>query len=162
MRKVNPENCDYLKLGSQTVYMQWAFINESLNFNGSYQEQTEFDFEIKADEIINKGVKPMHFIDFFNFPSNDNHTAYTDGFKSEAFETNVTIEASGTLNVHWQWKEMESKGQSSELVYASCGVTDLGDEFKNGDKLLNRIQMEEHINQKETYTTDYSQGMNLR
>ena len=158
MRKVNPENCDYLKLGSQTVYMQWAFLDESLDFNATLQDQMEFEFDIKADKILNKGVKPMHFIDYFNFQSTDNHTDYMEGFKSESFENNLTIEATGPLNVHWQWKEMESKGQSSAKVYASCGVTNLGDEFKNGDKLLNRIQMEEHLNQKETYTTEYSQG----
>ena len=153
MRRINPENCDYLRLGSQTVFMQWAFIDESVNFNASLQDQPEFELNIESDQILNKGVKPMHFIDYFFFENNDNHTAYT-----KAVENNVTILAEGMLDVHWEWKELPSKDQSYELVYGSCGITDLGAEFKDGDKLLNRLQMEEVMHGKETYETQYSQA----
>ena len=104
MRKINPENCDYLRLGQQNVWFQWAFIKEGINVSAidkaAIQDGEDFNITLKAAEITNMGTKAAHLIDHYTFKSDPEHEAYknsinsTDGKSPEAKGLSFLLEAS--------------------------------------------------------------------
>ena len=86
MRKINPENCDYMRLGQQNVWFQWAFIKEGLNESvlnkTSFEDGEDFTITLEAAQITNKGTKAAHLIDHYTFKSDEAHEDYKKSINS--------------------------------------------------------------------------------
>ena len=67
-RKINPGNWDYQKLDYQNVWLQWAFLKEDFDISLTKTDtRNEIQLEILEDKILQKGSKPIHFIDHQTF-----------------------------------------------------------------------------------------------
>ena len=168
MRKINPENCDYVRLDSPTVYVQWAFLVEDLNINASQfgnafpadnlrMEADEFTLEVAKSAVLDFGVKPIHFIDHFDF---DNSTTNYDPFNATGHDTTVensTVTQSGNIYTPSEWTEIRNVGKkASSFVKKGCSVLDLGQQFTSGSLFVNRIQMiETDRKNKRAFTSHY-------
>ena len=87
-RKINPENCDYMRLGQQNVWFQWVFIKEGESVvNKNTLEDVDFTITLKASQITSMGTKAAHLIDHYNFKSDPEHHRYVQNVNSTADDT---------------------------------------------------------------------------
>ena len=160
MRKINPENCDYVRLDSPTVYVQWAFLSEELEINSTHFDRAladiDFTLEVTKSAVLNYGVKPIHFIDHFDF---DNTTTNYDPFNSTTKAKNATVTQSDKIRSPYQWDVVNEVGEKKNSVASTgCSVLDLGEKFTSGSLLVNRIQLVEETaghNSKPAFTSHY-------
>ena len=86
MRKINPENCDYMRLGQQNVWLQWAFINETLTESDinitALKYEDGFSMTLKPLDILNNGTKAAHLIDHYNFNSDEEYASYKENINT--------------------------------------------------------------------------------
>ena len=87
-RKINPENCDYMRLGQQNVWFQWVFIKEGESVvNKNTLEDVDFTITLKASQITSMGTKAAHLIDHYNFKSDPEHHRYVQNVNTTADDT---------------------------------------------------------------------------
>ena len=126
-RFVSPNNCSYTQIAGQTVWLQWAFLNETYDLESFLAGWRS----LSNQTVLKLGSRPVHLIDFYRFTDDQSYANFSDAKKEDHFDV-------GESTVHIGTYTFESP---TEPPFTDCIITRLTFDSWKKPFLVNRIQI---------------------